>query len=140
MIRTTLAGIALAALLAPALASAQALTPVDIVNRHLAAGAKGDVDAMLADYADDAVTITAGQATSGKAALRAMFSRILGGDGAKPPVMKNLKVWQDGDVGFVTWEMNPGKPGAVRGTDAFLVRNGKIQVQSVFVGGQQPAP
>ena len=139
----TIAAALAAATLLPAAASAADLTPVDLVNRHMAAAAKGDVDAIVADYADDAVAITAGNATQGKAALHAMFAGMLGGGGnanGPKPVFKNLKVWQQGDVGFVTWEMNSGAPNAVRGTDAFLVKNGKIQVQSVFIGGQQPTP
>ncbi len=145
MIKTTAAALALAFLAAaPAFAQAE-LSPVDIVNRHMAFAAAGNVDGMVGDYADDAVTLTAGKATVGKAALHAMFQGMLGG-GAKPgvaaparPAMKNLKIWSEGDVGFVAWEMGSGTPNAVKGTDAFLVRHGKILVQSVFIGGQQPA-
>ena len=138
MLKTSLAALALA--LAASAASAQALTPTDFVNRHIAAAGKGDVDAMVADYADDAVTITAGGSTQGKAAIRAQFARMFGNrpaGGAAPAGggMKVQKIWQEGDVGFVSWESGP-----VKGTDAFLVRNGKIQVQTVFTSSPPPAP
>ena len=145
MFKTTAAALALA-LLAAAPAFAAELTPVDIVNRHMAFANAGNIDGIVGDYADDGVAITAGKATAGKAALRAMFAGMLApkpaaAGAAAPPkaVMKNLKIWADGDVGFVAWEMNPGTPQAVKGTDSFLVRHGKILVQSVFIGGQQPA-
>ena len=142
MIRTSLAAIAFITIAAaPAFAQAE-LSPVDIVNRHMAFAAKGDVDAMVGDYADDGMTITAGKVTAGKPALHAMFAGMLAAPKAGAPAraaMKNLKVWADGDVGFVAWEMGSGTPQAVKGTDAFLVRHGKILVQTVFIGGSQPA-
>jgi len=133
MIRTSLTALAFAAMI-PALAQAADLTPVDIVNRHMAAAGKGDIDAMANDYADDAVVLTAGHATQGKAAIRAMFDAMLGPK-AKKSDIKPTKVWSDGDVGFVTWVMNAGTPGAVNGTDSFVVHHGKVVVQSVFIGG-----
>ena len=145
MFKTTAAALTLA-LLAAAPAFAAELSPVDIVNRHMAFANAGNIDGIVGDYADDGVAITAGKATAGKTALRAMFAGMLAprpaaAGVAAPPkaVMKNLKIWADGDVGFVAWEMNPGTPQAVKGTDSFLVRHGKILVQSVFIGGQQPA-
>ena len=145
MFKTTAAALSLALLAAaPAFAQAE-LSPVDIVNRHIAFANKGDVDGMVGDYAEDVMTITAGKVTAGKPALRAMFAGMIGaaakpGAAAPPkPAMKNLKIWADGDVGFVAWEMGSGTPQAVKGTDAFLVRHGKILVQTVFIGGSQPA-
>ena len=44
--------------------------------------------------------------------------------------MKVQKVWQEGDVGFVSWTSGP-----VSGNDSFLVRHGKVLVQSVFMSG-----
>jgi ketosteroid isomerase-like protein len=128
MIRTSLAALAFAALAATA--QAQALTPTDIVNRHMAAAAKGDVAAILGDYADNAVVLTAGKATQGKAAIQAMFTGMLG-PGAQKPDIKPVKIWSEGDVGFVSWEMNGG---AVKGNDSFVVHDGKVVVQSVFIG------
>lgn len=123
---------ALAALLIAG--AAQAQSPADVVNHHMASVAKSDIDAMMSDYADDAVVLEAGQAIQGKAAIRALFERIFPkpAPGAPPRATPQpTKVWQDGDVGFTTWTM-----GATKGGDDFLVRGGKIQVQAVFI----PAP
>ncbi len=49
--------------------------------------------------------------------------------------MKVTKVWEEGDVGFVTWEMGP-----VHATEEFLVRGGKIRVQAVFMSGAPGGP
>jgi hypothetical protein len=45
------------------------------------------------------------------------------------------KVWQEGSVGFVNWHM-----GATRATEEFLVKDGKIEVQAIFMAGGPPAP
>jgi hypothetical protein len=132
MIRFGLA--AAAALLITGTAHA-ADTPSDVVARHMAAFNKGDLTAMMADYADDAVVLQSGTAVQGKAAIQALFARI-----ATPPAggaklqLTTTKLWQEGDVGFVTWTGGP-----ISGTDQFLVRGGKIHVQVVFMAAP-PAP
>ena len=56
--------------------------------------------------------------------------------GAAPaPAMKIIRVWEEGNVGFVTWQA-----GTLKGTDEFLVRNGKIAVQAVFLSDAPGAP
>lgn len=133
-------GLAIIAALAAA-GSAHAVTPSEIVSRHMAAAAKGDVDAIMADYADDAVVLQAGQASQGKPAIRAVFERLFPprpagtAAAAGAPAMKITRVWEEGDIGLVTWEAGP-----LKGTDEFLVRDGKILVQAVFLGGAPPAP
>lgn len=134
---------ALSALAAATLATtAQAATPTpaEIVTRHMAAAGNRDVNALMADYADDAVVLQAGTAVQGKPAIRALFERLFPANppagGAPGPLagIKVTKVWQEGNVGFVTWTA-----GAANGTDEFIVHNGKIAVQTVFIGGAPPA-
>jgi ketosteroid isomerase-like protein len=135
MLKTTLAALALSVLAtAPAFAQTEP-TPAEIVQRHMQFANAGNIDAMIADYADDAVLLTAGRAVQGKTALRGAFTALLGGGaGGKKPDIKPIKVWSEGDVGFVTWEMNAGTPTAAKGGDSFLVHHGKIIVQAVFTG------
>ena len=133
MIRTRLAAATLAALFAAAPAMAAQLTPVEIINRHMEAGAKNDVAGVLADYADDAVVLNGAQSTQGKTAIGAMYKTILVPNGPVAGI-KPVKVWSQGDVGFVSWEAGPRK-----GTDSFLIKNGKIAVQAVFIGVGPPA-
>ena len=134
MTTTRLAALGVAALVAaPALVQAAELTPLDIVHRHMQFGNAGNYDAMANDYAPDGVILTAGKATQGRAAIRASFKAMVG-PGSKPPNIKPVKVWSEGDVGFVSWRMNPGTPQAVNGQDSFLVHHGKIVTQAVFIG------
>lgn len=124
---------ALAACMIAGSAQAADLSPADIVARHTAAVAKSDVDAMMADYADDAIVLEAGQAIQGKAAIRALLERLFPKQpaGAAPSGMATMKItkrWAEGDVGFFNWENGPA-----HGTDEFIVHGGKIAVQSVFI-------
>jgi ketosteroid isomerase-like protein len=135
MIKLISAAAALA-VLAGSQALAADLTPEEIVHRHVEAGNKGDSAAMAADYAEDAVVLQPGQAVEGKAAIGATFARLFG-PGAPKLTITPTKIWSQGDVGFVTWEANGG---AIKGTDSFLVRGGKILVQAVFIGGAPPPP
>jgi len=129
-------GLAVAAALLISGTAQAADTPSEVVARHMAAFNKGDLAAMMADYADDAVVLQSGTAVQCKAAIQALFVRIA----APPPAgaprrqLTTTKLWQEGDVGFVNWTGGP-----ISGTDQFLVRDGKIRVQVVFMA-PPPAP
>ena len=131
--------IATAALGAVLLASAPALakdyTPEQIIQRHMAFGAKSDTAGMAGDYADDAVIMTAGQVVRGKAAIGASINRLMGPKAAKLDIHP-VKITSEGDVGILFWQV----PGGQHGEDAFLVRHGKILVQAVFMGATPAAP
>jgi len=129
---------AVVAMMLAGTAQAATLTPAEIVARHNAAVAGSNVEAMLADYADDAVVLQDGKALQGKPAIRALFTRMFPkpAPGAAPSgaaAMTVTRKWAEGDVGFYSWQM-----GAVSGTDEFLVRNGKIKVQTVFIKSAPP--
>jgi hypothetical protein len=99
------------------------------------------------------VVLQNGRALEGKAAIRKFYEGMFGGgraapppggaagpEGAAPPAggppkMTVDKVWQEGNVGFVSWHMGP-----VKATEEFVIRNGKIDTQSVFMQGGPPAP
>jgi hypothetical protein len=153
MLKLTAAAIALV-LAAGAAQADEGSSPAEIVQRHVSSG--GNLDALMADYADDAVVMQNGHAMQGKAEIRAFYTRMFGGgraasppppsgtpapDGAAPPAggppkMTVDKIWQEGDVGYVQWHMGP-----THATEEFLVRDGKIEVQAVFMsGGPPPGP
>ena len=51
--------------------------------------------------------------------------------GTEPAPVFEAKVTADGDVGYEHWVSNPGEPGSMAGTDAFVVRHGKILFHTV---------
>jgi len=102
-------------------------TPEQVVAHHFNAFTHHDVEAVMSDYADDAIFIAPKQTVQGKAALRKMFESF---PTNKAPIFE-AKITADGDVGYEHWVMNPGKPDSVSGTDAFVVRHGKILFHTV---------
>ena len=113
-------------------------TPEQVVKHHWEAFSHRDLEAVLSDYADDAIFIAPNQTVQGKAALRQMFAKYFsGGTNAQAPPSFDVKVTADGDVGYEHWVSNAGKPGALEGTDAFVVRHGKILFHAVV--GVHPA-
>jgi len=144
MLKTIFAGVLLAATLvlsisAPAASqdASEARTPEQVVKHHLDAFTHHDLEAVLSDYADDAIFIAPKQTVQGKAALRKMFESFFANGNAKTPAaVFEAKVTADGDVGYEHWVMNPGQPGSIEGTDAFVVRHGKILFHTVVSVGR----
>ena len=48
--------------------------------------------------------------------------------------MKVDKIWSQGNVGFVDWEAGP-----IHAHEVFVIKDNKIQSQSVFMNGGPPA-
>ncbi len=96
-----------------------------VVDHHLEALRAGDVDGVLGDYADDAVLITnLGGVVKGRDALRAAFGAAGGLPGFEP-VASHV----EGDLAYITWKMT----GITLGTDTFVLRDGKIVMQTATV-------
>lgn len=114
----------------PALAADPPAKPgIDaIVERHMTAFLHHDWDQAILDYADDAVFVLPTGPIEGKPAILAFFHAM----DAQRPVFTVSRVPSVGDVGLEDWVMNAGQPGAVKGRDVFVIRNGKISVQSTI--------
>lgn len=133
---------ALALVLAASAASAQTLTPEDFIHRHMDFAAKGDADAIANDFAVDGASINGANAAVGRDAIRAQFAKLVGGPkpaggGGGGPMggMKVDKIWSQANVGFIQWEAGP-----IHATEVFVIHDGKIQSQSVFMSGAPPRP
>jgi len=93
-----------------------------VLERHGAAAQANDLDAVMADYTDDAVLISPQHGVLRGADVRTFFEHPndLTGFGV-------LAVFIDDDVAFFTW-----KTDAVPfGSDTFVMRDGRIAVQTV---------
>ena len=100
-----------------------------VIKQHLTAFLEDrGVDAILSDYHDDAVFVTAQAVYSGKSAIRDFFVSFLANlpDGARRSFeLKCLEV--DNDLGYIVWSVNGVVP---LGTDTFVVRDDKIARQT----------
>ena len=89
---------------------------------------RNDLEGLLTDYHDDAVFYTPDCVYRGKREIRGFFSSFLN---AMPEEMHNTfqVMWQDvaEDTAHIVWKADPF---ISLGTDTFVVKNGKITLQT----------
>jgi ketosteroid isomerase-like protein len=93
-----------------------------ILERHGAATQANDLDAVMADYADDAVLISPRHGVLRGSEIRTFFEH--------PSDLSGFEVtslFVDDDVAFFTWRTDA----VAFGSDTFVVRDDKITIQSV---------
>jgi len=99
--------------------------PVDVVNHHIRAYANKDIEAVLQDYADDAVMVMPNGICAGKRELRKGFEAFLAMQ--TPSTKMTMKVASiHGDVVVEDWSLDGGGTSTIKGSDVFVVRHGKI--------------
>ncbi len=103
----------------------------EILNRHNAAFAAGDVDAMLADYSDDAIFITPMGVFRGTDEIGGFFQNVLA-EFAKPGARFVVKQTEfDKNVAYFLWEAETADNVYEIGGDTFVIENGKIATQTL---------
>lgn len=117
-----------------------------ILDRHERTIKAGDLDGVMADYADNAVLIAptgivkgekdvvGTNVFDGKANIRKFFSVLTSKE--SNPAVKSMKVeyeFRGSDVVVMKWAQFPGTPKEVAGTDVWVIRGGKIISQVVLV-------
>jgi SnoaL-like domain len=96
-----------------------------VLDHHLAALLAGDIDGLMEDYTDDSMFISnLGGVLKGLDAIRAMFST-----GADMSGWQQLIVHVGDGVAYITWKVE----GVVIGTDTFIISDGKIIFQTVYI-------
>lgn len=100
------------------------MSTASVIEHHVQALADGDLEATMADYADDCVFIGSSGVVEGKDAVRRIFQGAL----ANGPFAVTLKDQHcHGNTGFITWDV----PGVIAlGTDTFVVEDDLIVLQT----------
>jgi ketosteroid isomerase-like protein len=101
-----------------------------VLQNHLRA-AKVGVDAIMQDYTDHSVLITHDATFRGLAEIRRFFTVLF--DALPAGFFDELRMIRQeivGEVAYILWER---KPQIARATDTFVMRNGKILVQTFAV-------
>lgn len=101
-------------------------SPEDVVDHHIQAVLANDIDAVVDDYADDAVMLAIPKPIVGKDAIRALFASFP--PGALPTEVSIDGMTSHGEYVYVEYH-HPGG----RGGDTFQVRDGKIVMQSAHI-------
>jgi ketosteroid isomerase-like protein len=104
-------------------------TPEEVFQHHVEALGAGDLDEIVADYADDAVLITPTGTLRGKESIRAAFTQLLADI---PNAAWTLKTQiYEGDVLFLEWAADAGATFVEDGIDTFIFGDSLIRLQTV---------
>jgi ketosteroid isomerase-like protein len=104
-------------------------TPEEVFQHHAGALGAGDLDEIVADYADDAVFISPSGVMRGKDGIRAAFTELLAD---VPNAAWGLKTQiYEGDVLFLEWTADAGATFVEDGIDTFVFRDGLVRVQTI---------
>jgi hypothetical protein len=101
-----------------------------VFQHHSTSLDSGDLAALMADYADDAVLMTMDGAHVGKAAIQAFFVNTLS-------AMPNVKLMLTGhivhgDYVLVTWTGVSDVATIPQGVDTFVIHDDKIRLQTAW--------
>jgi ketosteroid isomerase-like protein len=102
----------------------------EVLDRHLKAFAEHDVDGILSDYASDAVMFVPDGLLKGASAMRPLFDSLVSEFSKPGSSFTMLQRCVEGDYGYIVWTAQTADHSYDFATDTFVVRNGKIVVQS----------
>jgi ketosteroid isomerase-like protein len=98
---------------------------------HWQAFGAGDVEAIMADYAEDAVLISPEGTLKGHAQIRSLFTQIF--TNMFPPAGSSLNLTKqivEGEIAYILWSGSSPHCKVPFGTDTFVIRDGKIVAQT----------
>ena len=104
-------------------------TPEEVFAHHAQALGGGDLDGIVADYADNAVLITPAGVKRGKPGIREAFTQLLA-DVPNAAWELKTQIYED-DVLFLEWAAVSASTKVEDGIDTFVFRDGLIRVQTV---------
>jgi ketosteroid isomerase-like protein len=121
------------------LGTGTALADTKVLDRHVATMKAGDLNAVMADYAPDAVVVTPPGAMSPSGVFAGKDTRklftILTNKENNPAVktMQTRYVPVSSDTTIMHWVQNKGTAKELSGHDVFVIRGGKIVFQTVSI-------
>ena len=105
-----------------------------VLNHHLQAFVAGDLDETMKDYTEDSVLIVPDKTLEGLDSIRGAFSNFFSGlfkPGTYDFTMDRSEVV--GEVAYIVWHSVNQGADVKLGTDTFVIRDGKIALQT-FAG------
>jgi ketosteroid isomerase-like protein len=105
-------------------------TTQQVFDHHLEALLRGDIAAVMSDYADDAVLMAIDRVYAGKAEILSFFANLA-------TTMPNLTLQSTGlqvhgDMVLVSWTAESDTMCCPAGNDTLVIRDGQICAQTVW--------
>jgi len=109
----------------------------EVLDHHLKCFGEGDLEGILSGYAQHAVLFTPEGPLRGTDAIRPLFESMIAEFGKPGAVFSMKQQSVEGDHAYILWAAETADNVYEMATDTFLVRDGKIVVQS-FAGKISP--
>jgi ketosteroid isomerase-like protein len=109
----------------------------EVLDHHLKCFVEGDLEGILSDYAPGAVLFTSDGPLKGAEAITPLFQAMVAEFGKPGATFSLEQQFIEGDYAYILWSAETVDNVYEMGTDTFVVRDGKIVVQS-FTGKVTP--
>lgn len=103
----------------------------EALDAHWAASNNADMLGIMAAYADDAILIVGGSTFVGKEAIQKLFESIFVAS-PEETLVSDRRVIED-DLAMVEWHAENDLGTTIPGVDTYIVRDGKIQRQTIWM-------
>lgn len=112
-----------------------------VLDHHLSAFDSGDMEALLSDYAADAVLLTPEGVFRGHGQIGPVLQRLFDNLFARCQRFEMLRQDAEGEAAYIVWSAESDTHAVPLATDTFVIRGGKIVVQTMVTlmegkGGQ----
>lgn len=102
----------------------------NVFMRRMQAIMDGDIDAMMSCYAEDAVLFMTNGVLHGYDEIRTLFAAGFGSGNYSGLAIELSQLIVEGEVVYTVWSAKSASFNTPFGTDTFIIRDGKIIVQT----------
>ena len=107
-----------------------ATTTSDVLAHHMTCFGNGDLAGVLSDYTSESRIFTQDGVLRGSEPIRGLFQRLLAEFGKPGASFEMIRQDVDGDAAYIVWKAETADNRFEMATDTFIVRNGKILIQT----------
>jgi len=107
------------------------MTTEEVLNHHLTSFSQGDIESIMEDYTQDSKLIVQDETLTGLDNIRAAFTEFFGGlfkPGTYEFTLDRTEI--SGEIAYIVWHSTNQGMDVKLGTDTFLIKEGKIAVQT----------
>ncbi len=101
-----------------------------VLEHHLQCFGSGDLEGILADYTPASVLMTPQGVMRGPSEMRPFFSTVMAEFGQPGTTFAMKTVLVEGDTAFILWDAETPDNRYESANDTFVVRDGRIAVQT----------
>jgi len=102
-----------------------------LLNHHLEAFGTANMEAILSDYADDAVLVIPGVQFRGAAEIKPVFEGLFAEFGQEGVTFMMIDSYVQDNVAYIVWSAETPDNSYEIGTDTFVIEDGKIAIQTL---------